>query len=87
MHYWNHIPKKPVYLYYLSPKDFISYPVYTKKINKNVYHWSTKKEVTPLKIEKYMPRDIKKESWIIASKKDWEERKAKWKRKGYFKND
>jgi len=79
--YYNFTPKKPVYLYTVATKDFT-------KINDKpgaiIKQWSCLKEITPLKIEKIMPNQIK-HSWIKIGKKDWEIKKAKYKAKGYYK--
>ena len=83
--YWNYIPKKPVYVYYLDPQGFKPFQVESSK--HEYYHWYIEKEIKPLKIITVFPNDnkVKKESWKIATDKNWEMKKKRYKDKGMYK--
>jgi len=79
--YYNHTPKNPVYLYHVNPVDF-------KLIGNDptnvVEQWYTTKIITPIKVEKLLPNQIKS-SWKRVNKAAWEIKKQKYKDKGWYK--
>jgi len=83
VYYWNHIPRKPIYLYTVSSKGFKPFKVTTPK--HTTYHWYITKDITPLKVQKLTPQQVKKDSWKIVSDKEWEEKKQKYKDRGFYK--
>jgi len=83
VYYWNHIPKNTVYLYHVDSKGFK--PFVAKTPNTKTTHWFITKEITPLKIEKLKPNQIKKDSWKIATDAEWEAKKQRYKERGFYK--
>jgi len=83
LYYWNHIPKKPIYLYKLDPKGFKPFKVISK--GKTYYHWYIEKPVKPLSVKKIYPREIKNIGWKVATDRDWEIKKQKYRDRGAFK--
>jgi len=81
--YWNYIPKKPFYLYHLDSNGFKPFKVTTPK--HTTYHWYIEKDVVPLKMDKIPPTKVKNIAWKIATDKQWEEKKSKYKVGGYYK--
>jgi len=79
--YYNFTPKKPVYLYTLDSKDFT---IINDRLGAIVEQWSCSKEITPLKVDKVMPNQIK-HSWKKINKKEWERKKQRYRDKGYYK--
>jgi len=79
VHYYNYKPKNSFYLYTVDSKDF--------KLIENsnaVEQWYSTKEISPLKVQKLFPDQVKG-SWKEITKKDWERKKQKYKDKGYYK--
>lgn len=81
VHYYNHIPRKPLYLYTVDAKDFT---LIKDKPGAAVEQWYSSKVITPLKVDKIFPREIRN-SWRIIGKKDWQIKLQKYKVRGYFK--
>ncbi len=81
VHYWNHIPKKPFYLYTVNTKDF---KLITDNPGGAVEQWYSTKIVTPIKTEKIFPNQVKG-SWLRVNDANWERKKKKYKLKGFFK--
>jgi len=80
VHYYNHTPKDPVYLYQVNSSGF-------KQIMNDptnmIKQWYSTKVVTPITVEKLYPKQVK-ESWKRVSKIDWEKKKQKYKTKGWY---
>jgi len=83
VHYWNYIPKKPVYLYHVDSKGFK--PFIAKTRNTTTHHWYIEKEIIPLKVDVIQPRDIENIAWMRATKKDWERKKKRYSEMGAYK--
>ncbi len=81
VYYWKHIPKKPLYLYTVDPKDFT---LITDNPGGAVEQWYSNKVVTPLKVDKLLPNQVKG-SWVKATDANWERKKKKYKEKGFYK--
>jgi len=86
IYYWNFIPTKPTYLYELSPEGFRPYKANPKlSVSKNNIHWYNTNKVTPLSIKKINPSKLKNKVWKIATDKEWEIKKQKYRDRGLFK--
>ena len=83
VHYWNYIPRKKFYLYHVDSKGFKEFVAKTP--NTTTTHWYIDKEIVPLRVEVINPRDIEGIAWKRATKKQWEEKKAKYKARGLYK--
>ncbi len=75
------IPKKPLYLYTVDSKDFI---LIEGNPDDAIEKWYAMNEITPLKVDKLFPNQVKN-SWRIATKVDWEKKKKSYKDKGFYK--
>ncbi len=79
--YFNHIPRNPVYLYLVDPKDFKAIGEGPKLV---VKQWYSSKTITPIEVKKYLPNQIR-DSWGKASRGEWERKKQKYREKGWYK--
>ena len=81
IYYWNHTPTKPVYIYTVDRKDFK--PILANK-GGAVAQWYSTKMITPIKIKKIFPNQVKK-SWRKINNAEWEIKKQKYRIKGFYK--
>ena len=79
--YWNHTPTKPIYIYTVERKFF-------KQILANkgghVEQWYSTRMVIPISVKKLLPNQVKK-SWHKATNAEWEIKKQKYRKKGFYK--
>ena len=81
VHYWNHTPTKPIYIYTVERKNFK--PILANK-GGAVDQWYSTRMVTPIEMKKIFPNQVKR-SWRKISDAQWEIKKQKYRIKGFYK--
>lgn len=82
VHYYNHTPTKPLYMYELNRKDFK--PIKSPIKDSLVEQWYSPKPAMPVNVRKLFPRQVRS-SWTKISKKEWEFKKKRYEERGWYK--
>lgn len=80
VHYWNHTPTKPIYIYTINRKDFK--PILANK-GGAVEQWFSTRKVIPIGMKKIFPNQVRA-SWRKITNAEWEIKKQKYRDKGFL---